>query len=366
VGTCIIGLVACYLLSSFFSIIKIVFLSIDKNSLPADDERLRYYAAKIESIQEKRTFLNTTVAFGTTLANTTFAMFSFCLATQLLPHLPRYQLLIIAGAFSLVTITVFAYTIPRAVALRFNVRLAPTVLLVYGFFHALFFFFSWCLAALQGGLLKLLRYDERFAFLSQEERSRMSDANGDEEALDEDEKEMIHSIFEFGETTVEEIMVPRVEVKGLDIKTDFDTVLATITEAGHSRIPVYRETVDNIVGVLYAKDVLSWVAENSETGWRLETLLKKPHFVPATKKIDDMMAEFKRKQIHMAIVVDEYGGTAGLVTLEDILEEIVTPMSTWTIWLKSWMSLSIWKRRNTTLSAGLSTTSMVMCRRKTP
>ncbi|MBD3390749.1 MAG: DUF21 domain-containing protein [Chitinivibrionales bacterium] len=322
-GICIAGAAASYVLSAFFSVVKIVFLSVDRNSVPADNERLRYYASKIEDIQERMSFLNTTVSFGKTLANTAFAVFVFCAVQYLFPRWEWYHVLLAAWALSLVVLTVFAYTLPRAVAARLNVQLAPTVYLLYSFLHALFFFFVSCLATLQRGLLKLLRYDEKLAFLSLEERSRMINRNGDDEALDEDEKDMIHSIFEFGETTVEEIMVPRIEVKGLDIRTDFDTVLNVIKDAGHSRIPVYRETIDNVVGVLYAKDVLSWVSEHRDGPWRLESLLKKPHFVPSGKKIDDMMAEFKKKQIHMAIVVDEYGGTAGLVTLEDILEEIV-------------------------------------------
>ena len=323
VGSCLIILIVSYLLSTFFSIIKIVFLSIDKNSLPADNERLRYYASKIEDIQEKLTFLNATVSFGKTLTNTVFAICAHFIAASLYPRAPWYQPVILSGAFSLVVLATFAYTIPRAFAMRFNVNLAPILFLVYNFFHALFYFFISCLTALQSGLLKLLHYDERLSFLSREERTRMSHMNGDDEGLDEEEKEMIHSIFELGDTTVEEIMVPRIEVKGLDVNTDFETVLSVIKDAGHSRIPVYKENIDNIIGILYAKDVLGWVSDNPEGTFELIKLVKKANFVPTGKKIDDLMAEFKRKQIHIAIVVDEYGGTAGLVTLEDILEEIV-------------------------------------------
>ncbi len=320
---CVIGLLVSFLLSCFFSIVKVVFLSIDKNSLPADNERLRSYAAKIEDIQEKRAFLNSTVSFGKTLANTAFAAFAYTTAFALLPSLDWYQSLIAACAFSVVVLSVFAYVVPRALALRFNVEIAPATYLVFSFFHALFYFFSAGLTAVQSGMLKILGCDERFAFLSHEEKSRMSGANGSREGLDEDEKEMIHSIFELGETTAEEIMTPRIEVKGLDVDTDFDTVLAAIREAGHSRIPVYIDTIDTILGILYAKDMLGWVSQNKVGDFQLRSLLKKAHFVPMTKKIDDLMGEFKKKQIHMGIVVDEFGGTAGIVTLEDILEEIV-------------------------------------------
>jgi CBS domain containing-hemolysin-like protein len=96
-----------------------------------------------------------------------------------------------------------------------------------------------------------------------------------------------------------------------------------INEEAHSRIPVFKGTIDTIVGILYTKDVLSWISQHTPEEWTLETLIKKPHFVPAGKKIDDLLAELKNKQVHLAIVVDEYGGTAGIVTMEDILEEIV-------------------------------------------
>jgi len=134
---------------------------------------------------------------------------------------------------------------------------------------------------------------------------------------------MIHSIFELGETTVKEIMVPRIDVKGLDIQTNFSTTLKTVSSWGHSRIPVYEENIDSIIGILYAKDLLEWVERPSPQEWALSSMIKKPHFVPLGKPVDEMLKEFKQKHIHIAIVVDEYGGTAGLVTMEDILEEIV-------------------------------------------
>ena len=116
---CIVGLITSFLLSTLFSIIKIVFLSIDKNSLPVDSERLRFYASKIEDIQEKRSFLNATVSFGKTLANTSFAILAFYCTTSLYSLLAWYQSAAIACAISLVILSVFAYTIPRALALRF-------------------------------------------------------------------------------------------------------------------------------------------------------------------------------------------------------------------------------------------------------
>jgi CBS domain containing-hemolysin-like protein len=194
-------------------------------------------------------------------------------------------------------------------------------------FNILLFIIAKPISSFYTILLKLLKYDEKFAFLSEDEKSRLTESTDHEEPLDQEEKEMIRSIFELGDTTVNEIMVPRIDIKALDISTNYRTALATIREAGHSRIPVYKENIDSIVGILYAKDILGWISINPdaipESQWDLESLMKTPQFVPSNKKIDDLMNELKKNHIHMAIVVDEYGGTAGIVTMEDILEEIV-------------------------------------------
>lgn len=142
--------------------------------------------------------------------------------------------------------------------------------------------------------------------------------------LEQDEKKMIYSIFQMGDTLCREIMVPRIGLFSLDIKMPLDMAAKAATDSGHSRIPVYRGQVDNIVGLLYIKDVLKEMLE-SENGDLpvLQDLLRPAYFVPETKKVLVLLQEMRSREVHLAIVVDEYGGTAGLVTLEDIVEEIV-------------------------------------------
>jgi CBS domain containing-hemolysin-like protein len=140
--------------------------------------------------------------------------------------------------------------------------------------------------------------------------------------LQPDEKEMISSIIEMHETSVREVMVPRVDMVCAEANTDIPTLLALIREMGHSRIPIYRGSIDNIIGVVYAKDLLKY-EESPEEAASIEALARSPYFVPETKKVDDLLREFQQEKIHLAIVVDEHGGIAGLVTLEDLLEEIV-------------------------------------------
>ena len=311
------------LLSSFFSVIKIIFYSTDKNSFPIDNEKLRYLASKIEDAQDNKSILATTVAFGKTLSNTSFAIIAFCLTPQLFPDLTLLSSIIITILFSVVILSIFAYAIPRALILYYHQRFMTISYYLYSFFKILFMFFSASMRWLHSLILKILHFDEKLAFLSEDEKLRLIDNGDREEVLDKDEKKMIRQIFEFGETTAKEIMQPRIDIKALDINTDYQTALSTIREAGHSRIPVYKDTIDSIIGILYAKDILSWLSKNPDGKWDLESLLKKPQFVPTNKKIDDLMRELKKNHVHMAIVVDEYGGTAGIVTLEDILEEIV-------------------------------------------
>lgn len=143
-----------------------------------------------------------------------------------------------------------------------------------------------------------------------------------EGGLEPDERKMIYSIFQFGETLCREIMVPRTEVLALDVKTPLATAINLFVESGHSRAPVYEDVIDNVVGLLYAKDLLKLhtIPADRQT---IRKFLRPAYFVPESKKVDELLAEMQAKGIHLAVVVDEYGGMAGLVTLEDIVEEIV-------------------------------------------
>jgi putative hemolysin len=138
--------------------------------------------------------------------------------------------------------------------------------------------------------------------------------------FNEDER-ILKGIVNFGNINVSAIMCPRIDVTALDIKSGFDKIVPEIINSGFSRIPVYSNSFDNVKGILYAKDVLPYTGNPANFKW--QALLRPPYFVPETKKINDLLKEFQTKKIHMAVVIDEYGGTSGIVTLEDILEEIV-------------------------------------------
>ncbi|GAB4526430.1 MAG: hemolysin family protein [Anaerolineae bacterium] len=159
-------------------------------------------------------------------------------------------------------------------------------------------------------------------FVIEEEIKTLVDAGEEGGFIEEEEKEMIYSIFEFGDTLAREVMVPRIDMVAIEVNTSILDALEVVIQAGHSRIPVFEETIDNIVGILYAKDLLRYW-RNDTSSLKLRNILREVYYIPETKKVDELLQELQQRKVHIAIVVDEYGGTAGLVTIEDILEEIV-------------------------------------------
>jgi putative hemolysin len=143
-----------------------------------------------------------------------------------------------------------------------------------------------------------------------------------EGALDEEEQEMIENVLELSNSTADEIMTPRTDIVAVELNSDLQKVLETITSGGHTRVPVYEENIDNIVGLIYAKDLLAEIGKDP-VDFKLRDKLRKAYFVPETKPLRALLHEFQNQKLHIAVVLDEYGGTAGIVTLEDILEELV-------------------------------------------
>lgn len=158
--------------------------------------------------------------------------------------------------------------------------------------------------------------------LTPEELKMLVEAGEEEGVIEEEEKEMIHSIFDFTDTVARQVMVPRTDMDAAPVTSTLDELLDIITESGHSRIPIYEDNVDNIIGVIHAKDLLPVLRQDKRL-FHLQTVMRQAYFIPESKDLDELLAEFKRGNVQMAIVRDEYGGTAGLVTVEDLLEEIV-------------------------------------------
>ena len=180
------------------------------------------------------------------------------------------------------------------------------------------------LGAVTNSLVRLVggQVKHRGPFVTEEELRLLVSVGEEEGVLEEEETEMIHSIFEFADTTVREVMIPRIDMVTLESDATVDEAVDLALQGGFSRIPVYEESIDNIIGVLYTKDMLKQLREG-RNGHSIRDLVRPAYFVPETKKLDDLLREIQQKHVHMVIIVDEYGSVAGLVTIEDLVEEIV-------------------------------------------
>lgn len=228
-------------------------------------------------------------------------------------------------AFVLITFLsiVFGELAPKNIAIQRSVRTALAVSTPLRFFFIVFRPVIWVLNRFAGVILRMLgiKEFEGEAHHSSEELQLLLDQGKETGALDSTEHELIQNVFDFNERVVKNIMVPRTKIFGIEIDSDQSEVIDEVIAEGYSRVPVYEETIDKIVGIVHAKDILPLVAR--KVNFELKDIIRKPYFVPETKKINDLMAEMKLKRIQIAIVSDEFGGTAGMITLEDIVEELV-------------------------------------------
>lgn len=207
--------------------------------------------------------------------------------------------------------------IPKVYATNHGLRLAYVMALPLTALSKLFYPLSGILISSTNFIHK--RVKKRTTEYSSDELEHALELTRDEQTTPEEEK-ILKGIVRFGNTDVKQILTPRTEVLSFDYETPYSELLEELLENGYSRVPVYRNSLDNVAGILYLKDLLPH-SEVDDLHW--QKLLRKPYFVPENKKLDDLMQEFQVKKVHMAIVVDEYGGTTGIVTLEDIIEEIV-------------------------------------------
>lgn len=219
-------------------------------------------------------------------------------------------------------ILLFGEVIPKIYATKNGLFLSKLMSLPLIFLSYLLYPISFLLMRFTGFIDKHVK--QRGLDITVEDLSHALDLTSD---IDEDNEEhkILKGIIKFGETSVKQIMTARVDVVALEKNAVYQDVITAILESGYSRIPVYEESFDTITGILYIKDLLPHLEEKENFDWN--TLVRKPFFVPENKKIDDLLEEFQEKKIHLAIVVDEYGGTSGIISLEDILEEIVGEIS---------------------------------------
>jgi CBS domain containing-hemolysin-like protein len=313
-------------LSALFSGSEVALFSITPAEREALAEEHDSRAARRVSwlLDHARAFLISVLLLNT-LVNVGAAILASTLALALAAALGWSEALVLV--FQVVVLTfvllVVSEIAPKVTAARQPLRFARAVTPLLYPLARLVHPFSSLLARAMGWLRSRVRGPA--ARLSNEDLKTMADVGEAQGSLEEEERALIHSILEFGETTVREVMVSRVDVIALPETATLGEALALIRESGHSRFPLFRDHLDHVLGVVYAKDLLPYLGNGHDPARAVDwaAMARQPRFVPLAKKLDDMLADFQAHNTHMAIVVDEYGGTAGLVTLEDLLEEVV-------------------------------------------
>jgi putative hemolysin len=232
-------------------------------------------------------------------------------------------LVVVTVILALFTI-IFAELVPKTLALANTERFAIALSLPIEFFARALGPLIKVLTGITAWIAKLFGANvSNEAQITAEELRLIVERGGEQGVLEAEEEQMINSIIELGERRLHEVMIPRIAIVALSASATLDEAIDVVVEEGHSRIPVYEESIDEVVGILYAKDLLPILKTSAEPRPTLRSLLRTPVFVPESMTIDDLLHEFQRRKVHIAIVLDEYGGTAGLLTIEDLLEEIV-------------------------------------------
>lgn len=309
----------CLVIYAYFSATETAFTTFNRIKMKMMAEKGDKRAATVLELSENFDTLISTILIGNTLVNTLSASMATIFFTKLLKNLDEDISALIASVIMTVVVLVFSELSPKTLAKnapdKFALFSAPIIKVIQSALKPLTFLFQkW-----QTLLSKVLKPQEDTGMTEEELISIIEEAEEDG-GIDEEESTLIKSAIEFGDLEVGDIFTPRIDITALPYNADKDTVARTFSESGYSRIPVYEGDIDNVVGILYYKDFYSLVKDKNVA---IDEIIKPVIYVAKTQKVNDLMKELQEKQLHLAVVMDEYGSTAGIVTLEDILEEIV-------------------------------------------
>lgn len=334
----IVALLATFLLTAvnaFFAMSEVAIITLNDTKIKRMAETGHKGAAKIVKLTSDSSGFLATIQVGVTLAgfmSSAFAADSF--ADKLEPLLARIPVVgAIARPLATILITlllsfftlVFGELVPKKVGMQKAETISYKIVGILLFVGKMFKPFVWLLSTVTNGVTRLIGLDP-FAeeeTLTEEEILMMVDVGGERGVIEESERDMIANIFEFGDTTASEVMTHRTEVAGVENTDTVADVIELTTKEGFSRIPVYEEDIDTIIGIVYVKDLLKYVVSESAGSMPVTEVMRPAYFIPEAKRLDNLFSEMTDKKIQMAVVVDEYGGTAGIITMEDLIESIV-------------------------------------------
>ena len=318
----VILLIILVTMSAFFSASETALTAFNRSKLKAIAEKNQRKADLLKGWLKKPNEILTALLIGNNIVNILASSIATMVAISILGNNSR-AIAISTGAMTILLL-IFGEITPKVVAKAYSAHISNAVIKLVYMLSKLFLPISKILMVVSKLIARIfgVKIDE-IAFLITEEEIKSVVSVGEEEGvIEEEEKKMIHSIFEFTDTTVKEIMIPRTTVFAVEASKTLEEIWDVITGNGYSRIPVYEEGIDNIIGVFYIKDIFN-VIRDGKLNMQVKSFIREAYFVPETKALVEMLEEFKKKHIHMAIVLDEYGGTSGIITIEDLIEEIV-------------------------------------------
>jgi gliding motility-associated protein GldE len=305
--------------SAMISGSEVAFFSLTADEVSECRNNNRGANQHIVSLLDKPKHLLATILILNNLVNVAIVTLSTYATWQYFGKTTEGLVVVALTAIITVAILFFGEILPKQYAIHHSLAFAKRTGAVLNFASKLFKPFSTLLMSLSSIVEK--RLEKKGYNVSVDELNQALEITTSNEMTTAEEKGILKGIVNFGTLSVKQVMRSRLDITAIDIEMDFHDLMDKINKCGYSRIPIYRETIDNIEGVLYVKDLLPYLEHEESFEW--QKLLHKGFFVPESKKIDMLLKEFQDKRVHMAIVVDEYGGTSGLITLEDIIEEIV-------------------------------------------
>ncbi len=315
---------ALLIFSSFFSGSETALFSLKEQDLARIKEESDHADRRVINLLEKPKRLLVTILTGNTVVNVAMGVIAAVLATIIATEYQVNEVLVVTVQVVLVTVIIllFGEITPKILAVTHSERMSRVISFPLILIYRVLYPIASVLYNFTRFVTRMLGIKKENLFLSEDEIRTLVEVSEIQGALQEQEKNMIYSIFEFGDTYVREIMIPRIDMTAAPSSSKVRDVIELIKKHQFSRLPVYDKRVDNITGIIFAKDLLPYTAENS-TNVEIAMLSRPAYFVPEKMKIDKLLREFQQRKTNIAIVVDEYGGTSGLVTLEDIIEEIV-------------------------------------------
>ncbi len=315
-----------FFLSAFFSGSEVALFSLDKRKLKDSFSKYPLIERYIFQLLDYPRRLLVTILVGNTIVNVAASIVAVSLAIDYADYSKLSLNLVLTVQIILLTIliVIFGDLIPKVWATKKPLSFAKVISIPLFWISVIFYPVSETLTEIIKMMVSKIKFDKTKSAMSPEEISELADLSHERGAIIEEEHGLINGIVGFRKVLVHEVMTPRVDMVCVSIDSDFETILKIVTSSGHSRIPLYENNLDKIIGIIYAKDILPFLMnETLRKNLSLAKIARKVLFIPETKKIDDLMREFQEKKMHQAIVVDEYGGTSGLITLEDIMEEII-------------------------------------------